>query len=387
MLLHSRPTAKDAPNEESAGASTPDGDLPQTPRPTQTPALDAFGLLRSAVQEAMGSSPQVSGTAPSRRATSGTEAGQLIANIFEGLLGIGPQSSTHTSAPAATPSTSQAGNHHADEHSSEDTHIPDPPEEQPPMLSDFERIMARSRAQGEALNQFFGAVTARRAGRPSDVGEAELSGTDTPPANPLRETPIKETLSQPATEQFGNTLPQTATPSAARSGRDADEASTQTPAPAAAAGPDTASDQVAAQNNLLASLWEQRLGEIGHEAGSQRGPRIARPVAPAAGRDNNNAASSEVPGPSGQKPSSSPPGSPWTELKSGTTSEAGSVDHGESHFDGAQSPTAGPSGAQAGSQSTQASATPVPRPTVEDSNDALADAFAEMLARARGDAK
>ena len=107
-------------------------------------------------------------------------------------------------------------------------------DEEPKEMTAFERMMARSRAHGEALNHTFGTLQARRAGNAP--------------------TPRKEEVQQqtaPVDESASHTISHDSAPQPREGSKGSD-------------------DKVDRQNEYLADRWLERLQQMGH--GGQSSP-------------------------------------------------------------------------------------------------------------------
>lgn len=103
-------------------------------------------------------------------------------------------------------------------------------------MSAYDRVMARSRRQGEGLNQFFGSVMAKRAGQPT----APVDNETTPEA--IAET--QETIEGPVEEE--------------------EEEEEEEEQPVARV--PRSQEEIDGMNNWLGDAWEKRLKEMGHSA-------------------------------------------------------------------------------------------------------------------------
>lgn len=177
--------------------------------------------------------------------TTGTEAAHAIVSAVEGLLG-GDSSRPDNDVPTAqlvseadaTASASETQQTMASDgqggRTDSQTQSHDPQVD----LSDFDRLMARSRAQGEALNAFFGNITQRRAARLRGARQASAAGK-------IDEN-TTGTLSEPLRTSSAQLAPLSATRSSELS-------------PLRAQG-----CAIASQNAQLKDLWQRRLAESGH---------------------------------------------------------------------------------------------------------------------------
>jgi hypothetical protein len=116
-------------------------------------------------------------------------------------------------------------------------------EEEP--MSAYERVMARSRMQGEGLNHFFGTVMARRAGHSTDTEEAMPAPEASVPAPNVVEP--DSTVEEAPVEEEAVLVPQ-------RQQRSKEE--------------------ITGTNSFLENAWQEKLKAMGH--GSSGGSPYAR---------------------------------------------------------------------------------------------------------------
>lgn len=336
----------------------------------------------------------------------GTEAAHRVLDTLENIIGlVGPvsgaaadtqraqQATSGNAAPAGMASTAAArpteteggsSQTHREEAAAQPLPSAQPVSDQQPQMTDFERLMARSRAQGEALNAFFGNVTQRRAerlnpgsgSRSNELG-SDNNSTDTPPSEPLRESEIP-VASRPDSSYAS------ATPTSAYS----------IPSAAVSTSTSTSSvpDAVRAQNDHLASLWEKRLQQMGHELPEthtylNRFPQqsVGRAQSTTATLDSQQrqqppqddhgkgkGTSTSTASPSTRSEGSA---SEWEMLRQETNEGTADVNSSTNTNTSAPAPTS--SELPTVVQATTAS------PSIEQNNQTLADAFTEMLARSR----
>jgi hypothetical protein len=106
-------------------------------------------------------------------------------------------------------------------------------------MSAYERVMARSRMQGEGLNQFFGTVMARRAGH-STAEEEQPASNSTPAPAPEVEVPAATIVEADTAEE--ESAPQRRPP--------------------------RTKEEIAGTNAFLENAWQERLASMGHGSNS-----------------------------------------------------------------------------------------------------------------------
>lgn len=263
---------------------------------------------------------------------SGAEAAHSLLSFFESVLGC-----EAPTAPAATQTATTANE--AQRAGAEPTNSRrslSPPADavesgRPPLRdstspaqpsSHYDQMMARSRAQGEALNAFFGAITQRRAERPGlEASEmTDSRSTDAPPAEPLHHSPVRTDPARPPAIDASQVI-------------------------------QSEEDRIAEQNAQLASLWETRLAQMGNSLSESQTYANRFP------KSSIISNSSATPAGEGSETSA------WEVLH-----DAASAGH-----DGAEA-TAASDPAVYDQQSA-----------IEAQNQSLADAFSAMLARSRNE--
>ncbi|CAO1626632.1 unnamed protein product [Jaminaea pallidilutea] len=332
---HPMREASDTSNRTTPATASVDSTTASSGRPFE-PHTQAFASLgrdiSTAVQQRVNEALGRTGSLPS----SGTEVAETVVSLLQTVAGsvqraAAAQNAGHSYGAGATPPTQSNRSAAAPTQMQEAANQPsavdrgaeqaDPAEDRP--MTDYERLMARSRAQGQTLNAFFGAMSARANGRDSGYPtqqhrelqqqQEQQQATDTPPSEPLRETPMRDL------------------------GPDESSANPQ-PEP-----------QNSGNKQSLTDLWNQRLQEMGHKTGPQN-----KGKKPSADRDDGS-------------------GSSWEVVRDEENNNGGS--------------TSGTAEAQAGAAARPQPPPAESHYVGEENNQSLSDAFTEMLKRSRGGAR
>jgi hypothetical protein len=115
------------------------------------------------------------------------------------------------------------------------------PKQPPFQLLTMDEIMARSRAQGESLNQLFGTMQARSAGRPHETDQA-------PSAQVSANASTSAISALPAPTQSNTNIVE----------GDEEMSASQHPAPL------QTNEEIAEHNKRTEALWQERLAQMGH---------------------------------------------------------------------------------------------------------------------------
>ncbi|CAO1621443.1 unnamed protein product [Parajaminaea phylloscopi] len=320
---------------------------------------DVAGAFTSLLNERLGRT----GPLP----TSGTEVAQAVVSAVEHLLSGGrpavPDATPHgssqatsaptsgsTQVPNAVPRDSAGSSGAREDNAQRESAATSAEDGSETPLTEYERLMARSRAQGEALNAFFGTITERRAeglrGRHprAEALAAEEASTGTPPSEPLRETSPTQSGGPSGNQTtYEHNQPQS---------------------------------RIATQNARLEDLWEQRLAQMGHALPENQTYLSQFP----------SSSMVKIPG-TDQQSSAESDSKSWELLRDDASADSltsGVVPRPD--VQAGQAASKQDEGAPlAGAGPVQAALTTQEEAGVEEQNKSLAEAFSEMLARSRGE--